>query len=300
MKTIVCAVGVLVAYQAAPPTFRSGVELVQIDVSVIRDGQPVRGLTSRDFSVTDNGVPQEIDSVTLDRLPLSVQLVLDTSGSVSGDRLMHLIQAGNGLLAALHSEDRVGLITFSHAIDIRMAMTNNVGSVRAALANAAGEGGTSLRDAVQLALELRPIDHTRPLLLVFTDGRDTTSWLSDEAAAESARRSGMVTHVVKVRSRDDLDSMVFLKQLVEATGGRIWSASSSSDLDQLFTRALDEMRARYLLTFSTRGVARAGWHELKVKLKNGRANITARQGYSVERPTLSPRSSLEIVQPDAT
>ena len=77
----------------APP-FRAGVEVVELDVSVTRGGKPVTGLTARDFALTDNGVAQEVQSVTLDRLPLSVTLVLDTSRSVSGDRLARLTQAG--------------------------------------------------------------------------------------------------------------------------------------------------------------------------------------------------------------
>src|SRR5262245_61749954 len=72
------------------PVFRSGVEVVELDVSVTRGGQPVAGLTAHDFALTDNGVLQVIDSVTLDQLPLSILLALDTSLSVAGDRLKPL------------------------------------------------------------------------------------------------------------------------------------------------------------------------------------------------------------------
>jgi hypothetical protein len=143
------------------------------------------------------------------------------------------------------------------------------------LAAIAGSGATALRDAVHVALELRARDQTRPLLLVFTDGYDTASWLTEEAVIDSARRAGVVTHVVQVESDE------FLNQLVEASGGRAWSATSDRQLRELFTRALDEMRARYLLTYTPRGVSGTGWHELRVKLKNGRADITARPGYFV-------------------
>ena len=71
-----------------------------------------------------------------------------------------------------------------------------------------------------------------------------------------------------------------LEPMTAASGGRIWSATSSRDLQRLFTRALDEMRARYLLTFTPTGVAKGGWHTLKVTLKNARGEVTARPGYS--------------------
>src|SRR5206468_4406215 len=94
-------------------------------------------------------------------------------------------------------------------------------------------------------------------------------------AIDTARRVGVVIHAVTVGSER------FLSRLVTAAGGRTWSATSDRQLQELFTRALDEMRARYLLTYSPKGVKGPGWHDLKVRLKNGRADITARPGYFV-------------------
>ena len=71
---------------------------------------------------------------------------------------------------------------------------------------------------------------------------------------------------------------------MQTTGGRHWSATSDRQLRELFTSALEEMRARYLLSYTPRGVVRPGWHELRVRLKNGRADITARPGYFVAAP----------------
>jgi hypothetical protein len=82
-------------------------------------------------------------------------------------------------------------------------------------------------------------------------------------------------HAVRV------ESDAFLDRLTQVTGGRTWSATSDRQLKELFTKALDEMRARYLLTYTPRGVDNPGWHELKVKLKTGGADITARRGYFV-------------------
>jgi VWFA-related protein len=213
--------------------------------------------------------------VTLERLPLSVPMVLDASQSVAGERLRRLVQAGGGLAAALHTEDRAALITFSHAVDLRVPMTGDMASIRTALGAMTGNGATSLRDAVHLALQLQPHDQTRPLVLVFTDGHDTASWLTEDAAIDSARRAGVVIHAVR------LESDAFLDKLTQISGGRSWSATSDRQLEELFTKALDEMRARYLLTYTPRGVRQTGWHDLKVRLKSGSADITARRGYFV-------------------
>jgi Ca-activated chloride channel homolog len=276
LATVVgCAAAVVHAQDR--PVFRSGVEVVELDVSVTRGGQPVSGLTAHDFELTDNRVPQVIDSVTLDQLPLSVLLALDTSQSVSGDRLRHLVDAGEGLIHALRRDDRAGLLAFSHAIDLAVPMTDDVNQVVQRLRTIEPTGSTALRDAVQIALDLRPRDRTRTLLLVFTDGQDTSSWLSASAVLDSARRAAIVVHVVRVQSD------AFLDQLAKATGGRTWSATSDRQLRELFTGALDEMRARYLVTYTPRGVSKPGWHELKVKLTGGGADVTARPGYFVTR-----------------
>ena len=261
--------------QSPPAVFKSGIEIVELDVSVTRGGQPVQGLTARDFALTDNGVAQEVESVMLDRLPLSVTMVLDTSESVAGDRLAHLVQAGDGLTAALRGDDRAALIGFSNLVDLRVDMTDDLAAIRSSLQSIHGAGATSLRDAVHLALELQPHDRTRPLVLVFTDGHDTASWLTEDAVIDSARRIGVVVHAVRVESDK------FLDRLVDSSGGRMWSATSDRQLRELFTKALEEMRARYLLTYTPSSVARPGWHDVRVRLKNGRADITARPGYFV-------------------
>jgi VWFA-related protein len=273
-----CLVAAWLAAQVAlaPQTaFRTGIEVVRLDVSVIRGGVPVVGLTARDFALTDNGIAQDVESVTLEQLPLSVTLVLDVSQSVAGDRMRHLVQAGQGVTTALRSGDRAALVTFSHAVNLRVPMSGDMATMQAALGEMAGNGATALRDAVHLALQLQPQDQTRPLMLVFTDGHDTASWLTEDAAFDSAKRAGGVIHAVCVEADP------FLDRLTQLTGGRTWSATSDKQLQQLFTNVLDDMRARYLLTYTPHGVRKPGWHELSVKLKHGRANITARRGYFV-------------------
>lgn len=220
--------------------------------------------------------------MTLEQLPLSVTLVLDISQSVAGERLRHLVMAGEGLTDALKPGDRAALLTFSPVADLRVSMTANLQSVRDALAAMKPGGATSLRDAVHLALQPQPRDNTRPLLLVFTDGIDTSSWLSENAVLDSARRVGVVVHAVRA------DSNAFLDRLAEASGGRTWSATSDKQLRELFTGALEEMRARYLLSYTPSGVPGSGWHELKVRLRNGRGDITARPGYFVSESLPQP------------
>jgi VWFA-related protein len=167
------------------------------------------------------------------------------------------------------------------------------------LADLKGGGPTAIRDAVWVALQLRPDDDSRPLVLVFTDGVDNASWLSRSDILAGVQRAGVVVHAIELEgdetslptsgvsqmSRGSISPLTvapkgLLEDLVAAAGGRRWSATSSRDLRDLFARAIDEMRARYLVTFYPEGAPRAGWHDLRVSV-NGRGTVTAKPGYVV-------------------
>src|SRR4051812_25638740 len=152
IRTLALVVSVAAAATATPQQgaapFRSGIEIVELDVSVTRGGLPVQGLTARDFELTDNGVRQDVDTVTMDRVPLNVTLLLDTSTSVLGERLAHLKQAGNGVVDALTADDRASLITFSHNVEIAVGMTADKEALRRGPAPLKPGGSPALRDAL--------------------------------------------------------------------------------------------------------------------------------------------------------
>src|SRR5687768_4111397 len=97
-------------------TFTSRVDAVRVDVLVTADGQPVNGLRAADFEIRDNGVPQRVDLVSFEEIPLNVVLALDMSGSLTQEGLEHLTRAGHAILEGLEKDDRAALITFSHAV----------------------------------------------------------------------------------------------------------------------------------------------------------------------------------------
>jgi VWFA-related protein len=258
------------------PAFRSTVEAVEVDVAVTRGGKTVAGLTADNFVVTDNGVVQRVTAALLSAQPLRVTMVLDVSASVSGSRLKGLIAAGRALTLALRPEDQAGLITFSHRVTAAVPVGRDRPSLNDALAKLAGNGATALRDAAYLGLSSASDDNSRALLLLFSDGFDTASFLTGEAVVDAAKRSNAVVHAVQFRADP------FLGKLAEVTGGRTWSADSDRQLEELFGRVLDEMRARYLLTYSPPGPQKPGWHEIKVSLKGARGDVIAKQGYFVQ------------------
>jgi VWFA-related protein len=280
LTAIVVVLGIT-AVAAPQPVFRSGVDVVRIDVSVMNGLTPVAGLTADNFEIIDNGVTQKIESVTRDSVPLSLTMVLDTSGSLAGDRLTQLIDAANGLVRSLRPDDAAALMTFAEPVRLAVPMSTDRRRLLEALKGLEAAGATSMNDALFLSLQLRPRDagDSRPVLLVFSDGVDTTSWLSGRQVLEVAKRSSMLIHVVELTT--SARTSEFSNDLARAGGGRSWIANSPRDLRELFGRVLNELRARYLLTYYPTAPAQEGWHTVKVSLKRARGDVTAREGYFV-------------------
>jgi len=236
----------------------------------------VTGLQKADFEVFDNGVPQEIEFLGFRQTPIDAILVVDMSASVAGEPLANLINAGHEFLRALRKDERVALITFNDIISLRSPLSNDVEHTHAALIQTNPIGDTSLIDACYAGLILAESKSNRPLVLVFSDGLDTFSWLSNEMVLEVAKRSNAVVVAV---SASQLPDQSFLRNLTKTTGGSLFEVESTRNLSALFLGILGEFRQRYLLTYSPRGVSNSGWHEVKIRTKYQNLKIQARPGY---------------------
>ena len=257
-------------------TFSSRVDVVRVDVLVTDNGKPVLGLTPADFEIVDNGVAQQVELVSFDQVPLNVVLAFDMSNSVEGDRRDRLLTGAGALLGGLKADDQAALVTFSHVVNRGAKLTRDVASVRAALADAEGVGDTALIDGTFAGMMVGESDVGRGLLIIFSDGVDTSSWLPPSSVLDTARRSGIVAYAVSVRSRI---RPVFLEELTSLTGGRLFEVERTQNLDAIFLGVLEEFRHRYLVSYTPRGVSRTGWHQLEVRVKGRRAAVKARPGY---------------------
>ncbi|MFN8060254.1 MAG: VWA domain-containing protein [Vicinamibacterales bacterium] len=290
---------------AQEPVFRASVETVTVDVAVTRGGSAVAGLTARNFRVRDNGVPQVVDRLLRDDVPLDLMLVFDTSSSLSDAGVRVLADSAEALLEALGADDRVGVVTFSESVNVRVPLTPQHERVRTALRARTSAGPTAWRDAVFVATQLlEPRADARRVILLLTDGRDTSSWMLPHQIADVVRRSGVVLHAIargaqQVR-RDGRDltssfatpgdraeampSGLFgeLGAVVAAGGGRLWEVDADTGLKARFLEALDELRARYLVSYVVDGPAAPGWHDVSVTLVGVRGDVRARPGYWVE------------------
>ena len=291
--------------------FTSQAVAVRVDVLVTEDKKPVSGLTAADFELRDAGVVQDVKQIDVEQLPLNLVLTVDTSQSVEGTRMTSLLDAARGLVAALREPDRVALLSFSTRVRLLSPLSASRPQITAALNQLSASGATSLRDAVFSALALRQDDPGRTLVLVFSDGNDTSSWLTTPRVMDAAKRTDAVVYAIGIRQQgtytgytvsplsraptvvnrtETIEQMgEFLRKVTEETGGRALFASTDRDLRGTFARTLDEFRSRYVLSYTPAGVPSTGWHPLSVKLKSKRGNVTARRGYVAEGVSPSSR-----------
>ncbi|MGE5357752.1 MAG: VWA domain-containing protein [Bacteroidales bacterium] len=287
------------------PTFRAGVDVVTVDVSVSRSAEPVGGLQAANFEVFDNGTKQKIDKVTLEQVPLEAYLLFDLSGSIAGAKLKQLEDAANAFLDGLTMQDKAALITFAEKSTVLQELTGNREALRKALSDMKAGGNTALYDAAVQTIAMRKHNDRRAVLLVLTDQGDNASEKTEKQAIQAAERSDVIAYGVLAEQSNASAVMSgplggfggggsfrppqmqfqlgFLRSLAETTGGRVFRTSSQLRLEDAFGLVLDDARARYVLTYSP-DKPTPGWHKLQVKLLNVKADVLARRGYYVDQP----------------
>jgi len=260
---------------AQQATFSSRAEAVRVDVSVTTRGRPVAGLTAADFEVFDNGVKQQLTLVDTEDVPVDLVMALDVSGSVRGDRLDDLRSASEAALESLTAQDKAALLTFSHEVVLRSALTADVEALRRVLDVPLRPGRTSLVDAAYAALVEADAGAGRALAIVFSDGIETSSWLRGDDVIETAKRLDVVMFGIST----DAPRRSVLDGLAEASGGDLIRIESTRELTETLRTLMTQFRQRYLLAFVPEGVQRGGWHRLDVRMKRRDLEARARAGY---------------------
>ena len=276
--TIVVATALVVALSGEPAarqqaSFSARVDHVRVDVEVRRGDRLVQGLTAADFEVLDNGVPQKVDIVAPSAFPVSVVLALDGSASVDEKERAHLTRAGHRVIDGLKPGESAALITFADRIAVLTPFTSDAARLRTLVAAPMPSGDTAVYDAAHVAMLLGTSAPGRPIVILFSDGDDTASFLTGDAVVETARRTGAVVSVVVIGGDGEL-----LRQLTATTGGVFVKEKSLDRVAERFGELLDGFRNRYLVSFVPAGVDRTGWHTLSVKVKGG-GDVRGRSGY---------------------
>lgn len=279
----------------AAQVFRSGVDLVSVNVSVKTGNKVVTGLTAADFRLYDNGVLQQVEAVAIEDVPIDVTIFHDTSVSQGGriDSLKRDIVTVAGLL---RPGDRVRLLTFDDQVQDAFGWqpagsTPDVSRVKMGRIS-------PVYDALFAALMHTPDAGRRHMILALTDAADAGGVISIETLTAVADRSDAVLHLVLLDdsrpegeqrgvvrqwnpTRAAATEVAQVQRLVAQTGGVVHEEPLfRNHVVSSFRKAFDDFRQSYVLRYTPQGVTRGGWHELKVDVaRQGTFTVRARRGY---------------------
>ena len=287
------AVALLATAPALPqdPVIRVNVRLVRM-LATVKDanGQLIGSLNKGDFTVFDNGVRQEI--AVFDRQteqPLSVAVMVDTSAS-TGIQLKYELDSVSKFLKALLGEgnpdDRAALYSFNWQVNLLSSYTRRFARLDQQLRQLRSEGGTSLYDAIYLGSRELELRDGRHVMVIVTDGGDTTSVKDFHQALEAAQIADAVLYpILVVPITNDAGRNIggenALSTLAAGTGGRVFSPSLGPELDRVFSDILRELRTQYLIGFYPKDVppSKDRFHMLKLTVQGRNLRVITRSGY---------------------
>jgi len=275
-------------------TFRSAADAVSISASVKNGNAAVADLNPEDFRLVDNGVRQDVEVLTVESVPIDLTLFVDTSGSTAG-ALSRMRADVERMVRLLGPADRFRILTIGITVDETVPWTPEGGSF--ALTVRPVPGISLIYDALFAALLHRPDAGRRHLVVGLTDGDDCGSVIDGPSLLDASARTEAVLHILYAQaySRGDFglpatctpldpSSSDFIRKAAERTGGAFHKSLFGDASVHDFQRIVDEFKTSYVLRYSPRGVARAGWHAITVDVP-GRPGVTvhARAGYFVDR-----------------
>lgn len=309
--------GCLFIVAAGAAQLKVDVALVNVVATVTDDrGRYVADLKPEDLIVEEDGQPQTIAHFTQsDDLPVSVGVVLDTSGSMAS-KIVTAARAVERFIRIIHEDDDVFLMTFAERPRLRQDFTDDRDKLDAALRGLDVSGGTALYDALdESLLKIRRGKYDKKAILLITDGDDTDSEIDFDEAALAVRESELLIYCLGIspafapmseqppinfpvprfpgtprgptsRSRADIVNMTVLNTFADASGGKAWllSGSWSEARGNQIERALDEiaseLRNQYSIGYYPPHPLKDGkWHRIQIRAKNSRYRVRARKEY---------------------
>ena len=299
MKRLALAAGCLLAAlgtgasaQQQQPSFRAGVDIVSLSVTVV-DGQQryVTELDEQDFAVYEDGVKQDITFFNRRQQPIALSLLLDSSASME-DKLGTLQRAAVNFVHRLKPSDLAQVVDFDSRVEVRQGFTADQKELENAIFQTASGGSTSLHNAIYIALkELRKVkagseeDVRRQAIIVFSDGEDTSSLVSFEEVLDLAKRSETSIYTIALRGTDTQtrgfrEAEFVLRQLAQETGGRAFFPAKVEDLNGVYSQIADELASQYTIGYTSKNARRDGaWRRIVVQVLKPNLTPRTKRGY---------------------
>lgn len=270
------------------PLFRARVEVVNV-VCTVRDRKDryVSHLTKEQFEIFEDGVRQSIDffyNQTGEKAePLTIVLLIDTSGSVKDKLEFEQIAAGEFLQATLRKKkDMAAVVQFDSEVNLVQDFTYDHSILNNAILAIRAGGATKLYDAIWLAVEdLLGDEVGRKVLVILSDGADTQSAVGEEEAIQAAQEKDVVIYGIGVKSRRFSSDFGKLKKFAESTGGAFFNSKAKLErLREAFARINREIKNQYFIGYVPKNERRDGsFREIQVRIKSRNLKVNHRKGY---------------------
>jgi Ca-activated chloride channel family protein len=289
--------GAAQAPQPVQPSFRAGVELVSLNVTVMEGTHYLTDLEQKDFNVFEDGVKQDVTFFNKTNLPIALALLLDTSASMD-TKLPTAQEAAIGFARRLRAQDLAEVIDFDNRVSVLQNFTNAAQDLETAIRRTSAGGSTSLYNAVYIALkDLKKVvaknaeEIRRQAIVVLSDGEDTSSLLPFEEVLDLAKRSETAIYTIGLRDNDAgngsklfKEAEFVLRQFSQQTGGRAFFPNQLAELNGIYSLISDELSSQYTVGYTSRNPKRDGsWRRVVVRV--ARPSMTARTKLGYFAPT---------------
>jgi len=279
--------------QVLQPSFRAGVELVSLNVTVMEGGHYVTDLEQKDFNVFEDGVKQEVTFFNKTNLPIALALLLDTSASMDS-KLPTAQEAAIGFAKRLRTQDLAEVIDFDNRVTVLQNFTSSAQELETAIRRTSAGGSTSLYNAVYIALKdlkkvlaKSPDEIRRQAIVVLSDGEDTSSLLPFEEVLDLAKRSETAIYAIGLRdnevgngSKMFKEAEFVLKQFSQQTGGRSFFPNQIAELTGIYGQISDELSSQYTVGYTSKNPKRDGaWRRVVVQTARPGMATRTKQGY---------------------
>ena len=279
------------AQQQAPPVFRSEVKLVRL-LATVKDlnGTLIGGLDKGDFTILDNGVRQDI--AVFERYteqPLSIAVLLDTSASIAKDLKIATASVKRFLQAVIQDgnpNDEAALFTFNHEVSQHTGYTRRIQQIENRVKPLKAEAGTSLYDAIYLAAQSLDSREGRRVIVIVTDGGDTTSHYRYHDALKAAHMvDAPIYSLLLMPILNDVGRNIggenALTTLGQSTGGRLFTPTVGAELDQALAEILKDLRTQYLIGYYPKNIpyTKEKFHNIRLDLARRDLRAVTRSGY---------------------
>jgi Ca-activated chloride channel homolog len=271
-------------------TERVRTDAVLVPVIVTQGGQFVRGLKQQDFEIVEDGVKQSIASIVSEDAPLDLVLAIDVSGSM--ERALDDVKAAvKQLLRKLRPGDGATIVGFNDTMFLATEREKDQEARERAVDLLTAWGGTALYDATVRSIDLVTHEWGRKGIVVFSDGDDRNSITPRETATARVQASDAMLYTIGFGGGATVPGLrLKLESYAHATGGRAFFPQRAQDLNAVFDEIVAELANQYVLSYSPTNLKQDNsWRNIKVRVRNGKYDVRARDGYRARAPQRAER-----------